>query len=181
MLQGGMALRPIVLYPDPVLLKPTEAVEQVDDRVRALVDDMVETMYAADGIGLAANQVGESLRVCIVDPTGGSDPDGLHVLINPRVLEEEGSQTGEEGCLSFPEIHFDVTRAQRTRIEALDREGRPFVLEAEDLLARVALHEIEHLEGFTFLRNISSVRRELIKSKIRRRIRSGEWVAAVAG
>lgn len=174
-----MPLRPIVLYPDPALLKPTLPVEAVDDATRELVHDMIDTMYAAPGIGLAANQVGVSARVCIVDLTAGEKPNELTILINPVILETEGRQLGEEGCLSFPDITIEVERALRARIEVLDLEGRRRVIEGEGLLARVMLHEIEHLEGQTFLRNVSAVRREMVKRRIRKLIKAGEWVAAV--
>ncbi len=173
-----VAIRPIVLYPDPVLLRPTRPVEQVDDEVRELVRDMTETMYDAPGIGLAANQVGVSLRVCVVDATAGEQDGQLHVLINPQIVENEGTELGEEGCLSFPDITLDVDRAVRATVEALDLEGRPFRLEAEGLLARVIQHEVEHLEGKTFLRNLSPLKREAVKRQIRKRIEAGDWVAA---
>lgn len=175
-----MALRPVLLYPDPVLLRPTEPVGVVDDAVRRLVDDMVETMIHAPGIGLAANQVGVSRRVCVVDLSVGEEPDALHVLINPVVLHTEGSQFGEEGCLSFPDILIDVERAQKVRVRALDRDGEPYELEAEELLARAILHECEHLDGQTFLRNLSPLKRELVKKRIKKRIKAGEWVVAAS-
>lgn len=175
-----MALRPIVLYPDPMLLTPTRPIEAVDEGVRALARDLVETMYAAPGIGLAANQVGVPLRLCVVDLSVGEAPGELYVLINPRVVEHQGSQTGEEGCLSFPDITLDVERAQRVTVEALDDEGRTFQIIGEGLLARALLHEIEHLDGQTFLRNVSSLKRELVRRQIRKRMKAGDWVATVA-
>ncbi len=176
-----MALRPIALYPDPVLLKPTQPVEEVDDEVRRLVRDMIDTMRAAPGIGLAANQVGVSSRVCIVDITAGEQPDQLKVLINPEIRSVEGTDVGEEGCLSFPDITLEVERPYRAEVEALDLDGRRYTVYGEGLLARVILHEIEHLQGQTFLRNLSSVKREMVKRRIRKMMKSGEWVAAVAG
>jgi peptide deformylase len=163
-----------------VLLEPTEAVTGVDDEVRRLVRDMVDTMYAAPGIGLAANQVGVPARVCIVDLSAGEKAGELKVLINPEVKAAEGSQIGEEGCLSFPDITLEIDRPQRTTVEALDLDGKRYTIEAEGLLARAMLHEIEHLEGETFLRNVSPVRREMVKRRIRKRIKSGDWIAAVA-
>ncbi len=173
-----MALRTIVLYPDPILLRPTQPVEHVDDEVRTLVDDMVETMNAAPGIGLAANQIGVSQRVCVVDLTTGEQPGSLLVMINPRVLESSGRQTAEEGCLSFPDITIEVERAERVRVEALDRNGQPFELTADGLLARAILHECEHLDGQVFLRNLSALRREIVRREIRKRIEAGTWNAA---
>jgi peptide deformylase len=173
-----MARRPIVLYPDPILLRPTQPVEQVDDEVRALVDDMVETMNAAPGIGLAANQIGDSRRVCIVDLSAGEKLGSLIVLVNPRIVEANGRQVGEEGCLSFPDITLEVERAEHVRVEALDRHGKTFELAAEGLLARAILHECEHLDGQVFLRNLSPLRREIVRRQIRKRIEAGTWNAA---
>ena len=175
-----MAVRPIVLYPDPVLLRPTQPVEAVDQGVLDLIQDLVETMHAAPGIGLAANQVGEGRRVCVVDLSVGETPDDLKVLVNPRVVAAQGSQVDEEGCLSFPDITLEVERAERVTVEALDREGRPFTLTAEGLLARAMLHEIEHLDGQTFLRNVSSLKRQLVTRQIRKRMKAGDWVAVPA-
>ena len=173
-----MAILTLVLYPDPVLLRATRPVETVDDEVRQLVADMAETMYAAPGIGLAANQVGVSKRLCLVDLSAGEEPDRLHVFINPEIVEREGSECGTEGCLSFPDLEIEVDRAERIVVEALDVEGRLFKLEAEGLLARVIQHECEHLDGQVFLRNVSSLKRELVKRQIRKRMKSGDWIAA---
>ena len=175
-----MPLRPIVLYPDPVLLQPTQPVEKVDDGTRELVRDMVDTLYAAPGIGLAANQIGVRARVCIVDLSAGDRAGELKVFVNPEVRETEGRDVGEEGCLSFPEISLEIERPHRAKIEALDLEGKRFVIEGEGLLARAMLHEIEHLDGFTFLRAVSTVRREMVKRQIRKLMKAGDWVAAVA-
>lgn len=171
-----MAIRSIVLYPDPVLLRPTRPVE-VDDEVRDLARDLVETMYAAPGIGLAANQLGASQRVCVVDLSAGEQPDALVVFVNPRVTEVDGNQSGEEGCLSFPEINLEIARPLKATIEALDLDGQPFTFRGEGLMARAMLHECEHLDGQVFLRNLSSLKRELVKKQIRKRIREGDWVA----
>ncbi len=141
---------------------------------------MVETMYAAPGIGLAANQVGVDQRICIVDLTAGDKPDHLVVFINPVVTATEGSQVGEEGCLSFPDINLDIERASTATIEALDLDGNPFTFTGEGLMARAMLHECEHLDGQTFLRNVSSLKRELVKRKIKKRIKAGDWVAMEA-
>lgn len=175
-----MAIRPVVLYPDPVLLAPTRAVEAVDDEIRELVRDMVETMYNAPGVGLAANQVGVQLRLFIVDLTVGEEPGALRVFINPVVRETSGSQTGEEGCLSFPDVTLEVERPQKATVEALDLDGTPFTVTVEGLLARAVLHEHEHLDGKTFLGHVSPLKRELVKKRIRKRIKSGDWVEAAA-
>jgi len=173
-----MSVRAVRLYPDPILLVPTRAVAAIDEPVRELVRDMIDTMYAAPGIGLAANQVGKPLRICVVDPTAGEEANGLRVLVNPEVLRTEGSQIGEEGCLSFPDIVVEVERPYRAWVEALDLDGRRFVVEGEGLLARVLLHEIEHLDGQVFLKNVSALRRELVKREIRKRIRAGDWLGS---
>ena len=172
-----MAVRPIVLYPDPVLLRPTSAVEVVDGKIRTLVEDMRDTLYAAPGIGLAANQIGVGLRVFIVNLTAGEQDSELHVFVNPEIRDEQGSEVGEEGCLSFPDVLLDVPRAPRVTVEALDLDGKSFEVTADGLMARVMLHEIEHLDGQTFLRNVSSLKRELVKRQIKKRIKAGEWVA----
>jgi peptide deformylase len=177
----GMAIRPIVLYPDPVLLRPTRRVESIDDEIRDLVRDMTETMYAAPGIGLAANQVGSAWRVCLVDLSAGERSDELHVLINPEVLSTEGRQIGEEGCLSFPDVTLEIERAERAMIRALDLDGRTYEIEASGLFCRAILHECEHLDGKVFLQNVSPLKRELVKKQIRKRIKAGDWVAETAG
>lgn len=173
-----MAIRPVVLYPDPVLLRPTRPVEQVDDDVRRLVQDMADTLRAAPGIGLAANQIGDGRRVCIVDLSGGEKPDSLVVLVNPVVTATSGRQTGEEGCLSFPDITLEIERAEQLTVEALDLDGRPVVLDADGLFSRVIQHECEHLDGQVFLRNVSALRREIVRRQIRKRIEAGTWNAA---
>jgi peptide deformylase len=173
-----MAIRPIVVYPDPVLLRPTREVEEVDAEVRTLVEDMRDTMYAAPGVGLAANQIGDSRRICIVDLTAGEQPDSLVVLINPRISALEGKQEGEEGCLSFPEITLEIERAERITVDAIDLEGERFSMTAEGLLSRAIQHECEHLDGRVFLRMVSALKRELVKKQIRKRMRTGDWYAA---
>jgi peptide deformylase len=165
-----------VLYPDPVLLRPTRPVAAVDDAVLQLIDDLVETLRAAPGIGLAANQIGVSMRVCVVDLSAGENPGELHVFVNPVITRREGEEVGEEGCLSFPDVTLDIRRAERITVEALDAEGEAFALEAEGLLARAIQHECEHLDGQVFLRNVSPLKRELIKKQIRKRIQAGDWV-----
>lgn len=176
-----MAIRPLVLYPDPVLLKPTEPVERFDEELRELLRDMADTMYAASGIGLAANQVGVPLRLFIMDVSGGEDPDASRVFINPEITELRGGEVGEEGCLSFPDVMLDVERARGVTVKAQDADGEPFTFEAEGLLARAVQHECEHLDGQVFLRNISAIKRELVKKQIKKRVKAGDWLAAVPG
>jgi len=172
-----MAKRPIVLYPDPVLLTPTQRVERIDEEVRALVRDMVETMHAAPGIGLAANQVGVGKRVCVVDLSVGETASDLHVFINPEIVETSGSEVSEEGCLSFPDVHLDIERPFTATVTAQDIEGKIFTVSARGLLARAMQHEIEHLDGRVFLQNLSPLKRELLKRQIKKRIKAGDWVA----
>jgi len=172
-----MAILPIVLYPDPVLLKPTRPVSEIDDRLRQLVADMVETMNAAPGIGLAANQVGVSKRVCIVDLSAGQEEGMLHVFINPELLEVNGRDVDEEGCLSFPDITFDVERPAEVVVRAQNLEGETFELKADGLFGRAIQHECEHLNGHVFIRNLSSLKRDLIKKRIKKRIKAGDWTA----
>ena len=176
-----MAVRPIFLYPAPVLLRRTAEVPTVDASVRELVADLYDTLRAAPGIGLAANQIGDSRRVCVVDLSAGDDPAELRVFVNPVVVATEGRQTGEEGCLSFPDVTLEIERAERATVRALDAEGQPFELTGEGLLARAMLHEIEHLDGQTFLRNVSSLKREWVKRQIRKRIAAGDWEAVGTG
>ena len=174
-----MALRPIVLYPDPILLTPTERVLRIDDEIASLVRDMVDTMHAAPGIGLAANQVGVGKRVCVVDLSVGEKDEDLHVFINPRIVEVSGSEVAEEGCLSFPDVLLDIERPFLSTVEAQDLYGKTFTLSARGLLARAMQHEIEHLEGRVFLQNLSPLKRELMKRQIKKRIKAGDWVATV--
>jgi len=175
-----MAILPIKLYPHPVLLRRTEPVEQIDDEIRQLVQDMVDTMLHAPGIGLAANQVGVSRRLCVIDLSCGQEPGGLHVFINPEIKEATGSQVGEEGCLSFPDINLEIERAHLATVESLGLDGERTTVTVEGLMARAILHECEHLDGKTFLQHVSSLKRELIKRQIRKRISSGDWVEAAA-
>jgi len=172
-----MALREIVLYPDPVLLTPTERVERIDDEIATLVRDMVDTMHEAPGIGLAANQVGVGKRVCVVDLSVGEKADELYVFINPRIIDLSGLETAEEGCLSFPDVLIDVERPLVATVEAEDLTGKTFSITARGLLARAMQHEIEHLEGRVFIQNLSPLKRELLKRQIKKRIKAGDWVA----
>lgn len=174
-----MPIRPVVLYPDPVLLAPTKPVAAIDDEIRQLVRDMIDTMYAAPGIGLAANQVGVPLRLCVVDLSVGETPGELRVLINPEIRATSGSEVAEEGCLSFPDVTVDVERSFQAVVEALDLDGAPVTIDGTGMLARVMQHEIEHLDGRTFLSNVSPLKREMIKRQIKKRIKAGDWIATV--
>jgi peptide deformylase len=170
-----MALRRIVKYPEPALLTRSVEVTEIDAEIRQLVSDMVETVHAAPGVGLAANQVGVTRRVAVVDLSVGEDPSQLFVLVNPRVLSIEGNQVEEEGCLSIPGITELVQRPARVEVEAMNLEGSAFRIRGEALMARALLHEIDHLDGILFLDRLSPLKRRLIRKKIQKLIRSGEW------
>lgn len=162
----AMALRPILKYPDPLLKQVAHPVAAVTDEIRKLADDMAETMYAAPGVGLAANQVGVLLRLFVIDIAGEDEPSDLHVFINPELLETTGTQTWEEGCLSFPGITEEIRRAERVRVRALGRDGAPFELEASGLLAVAIQHENDHLNGVVMLDKLNSVKRRLLGRKL---------------
>ncbi|MBI1864264.1 MAG: peptide deformylase [Nitrospirae bacterium] len=168
-----MPLLEIREYPDPVLRKKALPVETIDDGFQRLIDDMIDTMYAAPGIGLAAPQVGVLRRLIVVDASAGETPLPLYVLINPEVVSREGEQVGEEGCLSLPELNSDVARAARGTVRALDRTGTPVTVEAEGLLARCFQHEIDHLDGVLFMDKISPLKRELYKRRVRKALKVG--------
>jgi peptide deformylase len=162
-----MALLPILEYPDPRLRMRAKPVTKVDDRIRRLIDDMLETMYAAPGIGLAATQVDVHERLIVIDVSEHhNDPV---CLVNPEILEREGSINSEEGCLSVPEFFEYVDRAQRIRVRALDREGEIIEFEAEDILAVCIQHEMDHLDGKLFVDYLSSLKRERVKKRFTKR------------
>lgn len=162
-------------YPDPVLQQPGEPVTEFDDALRGFVRDMFETMYAAQGIGLAAPQVGVSKRVTVIDLSGGKDPEQKMVLVNPEIIERAGKLYEEEGCLSFPEIREKVARAATVTVRAQDEHGTWFEVDGEELLARCMQHEIDHLDGVLFIFRISGLKRDLALRKIRKMQRAGEW------
>lgn len=166
-----MALREIVRFPDPFLRQPTQLVEAFDDELKRFVADMTETMYAANGAGLAAIQVGDSRRIFIVEgEVAGGEPTAPPVVfINPEIeWLSDDSQTGDEGCLSFPTIFVPVKRALRARVRALDVDGQPFVAEGEGLYARAMQHEQDHLENRLLIDHVGSLKRQLIKRKLER-------------
>jgi peptide deformylase len=158
-----MSLLPLHLLGSPVLRQRSAEVGTVDDGVRRLVEDMFETMDAAKGIGLAANQVGVARRVAVVDADGDR-----FALIDPVIVEADGRSTAEEGCLSIPEIYGDVTRPDRIVVEAIDQEGNPYRKEATGLKARAIQHEIDHLDGILFLDHLSLIKRQMLLAKYRR-------------
>lgn len=168
-------LREIVKYPDPVLEKRGEPVTEFNDELRALVDDMFESMYAAKGIGLAAPQIGLSKRLTVIDVSFKEKPEDKIVLVNPEIVSREGKQYEEEGCLSLPEIREKVSRAAKVRVKAQDLQGKWFEMEGEELLARAFQHEIDHLDGILFFRRVSALKRDLILRKIKKMQKAGEW------
>jgi peptide deformylase len=159
-----MAQLDILIYPDPRLHEISKPVAQVDDNIRALIDDMAETMYAAPGIGLAAPQVNHRKRIILVDIS--QNKDSLKVFINPQIIAREGSEKSEEGCLSVPDVYAPVSRAERVRVRALDRYGDPFELDADGLLAVCIQHEIDHLDGKVFVDYLSRLKQDRIRKKM---------------
>ena len=171
-----MALLEILKWPDPVLETPGEVVTEFDDKLKKLVSDMFETMYAAPGVGLAAPQVGVSKRLFVMDCSGGRDPQARVVLVNPEILMIEGEQTGDEGCLSFPGIFFPVKRSLRAVVRAQNMKGEVFELDGMELTARCMLHETDHCDGIVFIDKTTPLKRELAKRKIRKLQKTGQWI-----
>lgn len=166
----------IVKYGDPVLEQPAEPVTEFDTpELYRLLEDMFESMYAARGLGLAAPQIGLSRRIAVIDPSGGEDPGRRIVLINPEIIRVEGTQIAEEGCLSVPGFHEPVRRSKRVTIRAQNAKGEFFEMTGEDLLARAFQHETDHLNGRLFLSHLSALKRDLIRRKIRKLMKAGEW------
>jgi peptide deformylase len=166
---------PIVKFGNPVLDTPAAEVTSFDDDLKKLIEDMFESMYAARGVGLAAPQIGLSKRIAVVDITFKEDPGAKLVLINPVIINKEGRQRGSEGCLSIPEFREDVTRAKTATVRAQDVTGKFFERTGEDLLARALLHETDHLNGKLYIAHVSALKRDLIKRKIRKLVKAGEW------
>jgi peptide deformylase len=166
---------PIVKFPDPILQQPAEPVTVFDAELRKLVDDMFTSMYDAQGIGLAAPQIGISKRLTVIDLSFQKKPEEKIVLINPEVVEIKGKQVEEEGCLSLPEIRDRVVRAAEVKVRAQDAEGKPIEVEGTELLARAIQHEIDHLDGILFIFRLSRLKRDLQLRKIRKLQRAGEW------
>lgn len=163
-----MALRRIVTYGAPVLRQRTHEVAELNGELQQLIDDMVDTMYAAPGVGLAANQVGSTHRLFVANPADHHDPSTLLVVINPEVLENDGELAYEEGCLSIPEFRETVRRARRIVLRGLDREGRPIEVEGRDLLARIFQHEMDHLNGLFFVDRLSPAKRDILGRKLKK-------------
>ena len=168
-------LRPILRYGEHPLHAAAEPVSRFDHTLQALFDDMVQTMYAAPGIGLAAPQVGMPLRVFVADLSVGRDPSQLIVMVNPEFVEREGAQLEEEGCLSLPGFNATVLRPSRAVVRGLDREGREQRIEGTGLLARAFQHEMDHLDGRLFVDRLRGIKRDVIVRKVQRMQRSGKW------
>lgn len=167
---------PIVKYGDAVLETKAAQVTEFDTpELHKLLDDMFESMYAAKGVGLAAPQIGISRRIAVIDTSVGEDPAERLILINPEIIGQEGGQTSEEGCLSIPGFREQVTRAQKVTVRAQDAKGEVFEKTGEDLLARAFLHETDHLNGTLYVNHVSPLKRDLIRRKIRKMQKAGEW------
>jgi peptide deformylase len=168
-------IRPILKYGDGVLHEKARIVEALTPEIDTLIGDMIETMYAAPGVGLAAPQVGEAWRIFVVDVSVGRSPDGLIVLVNPEFVERDGMQLEEEGCLSVPGFNATVVRPARAVVKGLDRDGIEQRHEATGLLARAFQHEMDHLDGTLFVDRLRGIKRDLIVRKIRKLTRAGKW------
>ena len=170
-----MAVLPIVKYGAEVLRRPTDLVTDIDGVLQKLIDDMVDTMHAAPGIGLAANQIGVSRRLAVIDLSVGKRPNELIVLVNPEIVETEGQMTEEEGCLSIPDMTEIVTRPARVKARFLDRNGTERELWGEELMARALSHEIDHLEGSLFVDRLRGFKKERILKRIQKLSKAGMW------
>ncbi len=168
-------IRPILKYGAPELETKSPSITRFDEEIKTLAEDMLETMYAAPGVGLAAPQVGVNLRLMVIDITGGEEQGHQIVFTNPEITEEEGTEEAEEGCLSIPGFTAVVERPGKVHVVGQDLEGNPQELDAEGILARAVCHEIDHLDGILYLDRTSVLRRDLIKKKIRKLVRAGEW------
>jgi peptide deformylase len=164
-----MTVRSILHYPDLRLRQPGKKVESLTQELRQLIDDMAETMYAAPGVGLAATQLGEPWQIFVVDCAAEGEASDLRVFVNPEILESEGKLSNEEGCLSFPGAREEVERAEKVRVRAQDRDGAPFELEAEGLLAIAIQHEYDHLQGVLMIDRLGPLKRRLLHRKMVRR------------
>ena len=168
-------VHPVVKWGDEVLDKKAATVTEFDKELGRLLDDMFESMYAAQGVGLAAPQIGISKRIAVIDITFGKDPKQKLVLINPEIIATEGRQSEEEGCLSVPGFREKVKRPSRATVRAQDAKGKEFTMTGEGLLARAFCHETDHLNGRLFLSHLSALKRDLIVRRIRKKIKAEEW------
>jgi len=163
-----MALLEIKKYPENILKKKTAPVIDINSSIQRLIDDMIETMYAAKGVGLAANQVGVSKRLCVIDVSVADEKTPLIVLINPEIIERKGSVETEEGCLSIHEYRAKVKRAEEVLVKGFDRKGKPIEIAGGDLFARALQHEIDHLDGLLFIDRLSPIKREFFKKRYKK-------------
>ena len=168
-------IRPIVLFGSEVLDKPAEPVTNITDDEVKLVQDMIETMYKAPGVGLAANQVGVGKRIMVTDPSAGDQKNQLITIVNPEIVGVDGEQYEEEGCLSVPGFSAEVVRPKKVIIRGVDLNGKEVVVEGSDLLARAFCHEMDHLNGKFFLDHLSFIKRDIIKRRIKKMMREGKW------
>ena len=168
-------VHPIVKYGDPVLEKPAATVKNFDAELEQLAEDMFASMYAAQGVGLAAPQIGKGIRLAIVDVSNGKNPEAKIVLVNPELIHGEGEVREEEGCLSIPGFRGYVVRPQFVTVKAQNLKGEPFEIRGENLLARAFCHEIDHLQGVLFIQHLSMLKRDLIRRKIKKLRKEGEW------
>ena len=168
-------IRPILKYGDGILLEPARRVNAITPEIEQLIDDMIETMYAAPGVGLAAPQVGMPLRIFVVDLSLGRDPAGLIVMVNPEFVSRDGMQLEEEGCLSLPGFNATVVRPIRAVVKGLNRSGEDYEREGTDLLARAFQHEMDHLDGKLFIDHLRGLKRDMIVRRIRKLTRAGKW------
>ena len=168
-------LRPILRLGDSILNAPARPVDAITPEIEKLIDDMIETMYAAPGIGLAAPQVGMPLRIFVLDLSVGRDPAALHVVINPEFVERDGMQLEEEGCLSLPGFTSTVARPKRVVVKGLNRQGDEQTLEGTGLMARALQHEVDHLNGCLFVDRLRGISRDLIVRKIKKLSKAGKW------
>jgi peptide deformylase len=174
-ISASRKIYPIVKYGNPILEKSTPPVKKFDAELAELAEDMFASMYAAQGVGLAAPQIGLSLRLTVVDVTSGKNPEGKIVLANPEIIHAEGEVREEEGCLSIPGFRGYVIRPQFVTVRAMNVKGEEFEIRGENLLARAFCHEIDHLNGILFIQHLSLLRRDLIKRKIKKLKKQGEW------
>ncbi len=168
-------IRPIVLWGDEVLEKPAETVTNITEEEINLVRDMIETMYKAPGVGLAANQVGVAKRIMVTDPSAGERKNQLITVVNPEIVAVDGEQYEEEGCLSVPGFSAEVVRPRKIVIRGVDLNGKEVVVEGADLLARAFCHEMDHLNGKFFLDHLSFIKRDIIRRRIKKMMRDGKW------
>lgn len=170
-----MAVLKLVTWPNPILETPADPVTKFDDDLRKLADDMFETMYAAPGVGLAGVQVGIAKRLFVMDCSGGKDPASRYFMANPEIIVQEGKQDGEEGCLSIPGIYSKVQRSLRVIARGHDLNGKEYEIEGIELEGRCLLHETDHCDGILYVNRITPLKREIVKRKIRKLQKAGEW------